>query len=309
MTTAVLSVSRRIDWLYAPVIVGYHVLALLAFVPWFFSWTGVALCVIGIYLFGVLGINLCYHRLLTHRGFECPKWFEHMLVVLAVCCVQDTPARWVAVHRRHHEHSDEAPDPHSPLVVNFLWAHVGWLLVKNDELDRLRIFERYAKDLLRDRFYRKLEWQPFGFIIIMASWVVFFGGGFLAELAMGGTAAEATQFGLSLVLWGGIVRTVIVWHQTWAVNSVTHLWGYRNYETGDDSRNNVFVGIISNGEGWHNNHHADSRSARHGHSSWEVDTTYWIILLLERLGLVRNIVHPRIPTKTGADTPSEVTAA
>ena len=86
--------------------------------------------------------------------------------------------------------------------------------------------------------------------------------------------------------------TVVVWHQTWAVNSVTHIWGYRNYETGEDSRNNVFVGLLSNGEGWHNNHHADSRSARHGHLPWEIDTTYWILLLLQRLGLVYNIRRP-----------------
>src|SRR3954454_10404446 len=97
----------RVSWAYTPVVVGYHLVALLAFMPWFFSWTGVILFILGDYVFGVLGINLCYHRLLTHRGFKTPKWFEYVLATLAICCVQDTPARWVAVHRRHHQHADE----------------------------------------------------------------------------------------------------------------------------------------------------------------------------------------------------------
>ena len=145
--------------------------------PWFFSWTGVALMVAGIYVFGTLGINLCYHRLLTHRGFICPKWLEHTLAVLAVCGFQDTPARWVAVHRRHHEHADEPPDPHSPLV-SFLWAHVGWILVKSDDMDRMQIYARYAKDIVRDPFYRRLDHPAVYLGIILSSWLVFFGAGF-----------------------------------------------------------------------------------------------------------------------------------
>lgn len=122
-------ILRRIDWPTATVILAYHLIALLAFIPWTFSWTGVVVAIIAARLSGLLGINICYHRLLTHRGFKCPKWFEHTLAVIAVCCVQDTPARWVAVHRRHHQHADEQPDPHSPLV-NFLWGHIGWLIIR-----------------------------------------------------------------------------------------------------------------------------------------------------------------------------------
>jgi stearoyl-CoA desaturase (delta-9 desaturase) len=246
---------------------------------------------VGDYLFGVLGINVGYHRLLAHRSFKCPKWVEHTLAILGMCCVQDTPARWVAIHRRHHQHADEQPDPHSPLV-NFLWGHMGWILVENEELNRLGIYERYARDLLRDRFYKRLErglWQLWA---VLLSWFAFFGGGFCAELLLGGTMMEALQFGASVLVWGVFVRTVIVWHQTWSVNSVTHLWGYRNYQTDEGSRNNFFVGIISNGEGWHNNHHADPRSARHGHRSWELDTTYLTIRLLVLLGLASHVVMP-----------------
>ena len=280
-----------IDWLNVGGISFYHLVALLAFLPWFFSWTGVVLMVAGIYVFGTLGINLCYHRLLTHRGFVCPKWLEHSLAVLAVCAFQDTPARWVAVHRRHHEHADDEPDPHTPLV-SFLWAHVGWILVKSKDMERMQIYARYAKDIVRDPFYRKLD-HPGAYLgILLASWAFFFGLGFFGELAFGGTVAEAVQFGYGLLIWGVFVRTVVTWHITWSVNSVTHMWGYKTYETGEESRNNVIIGFLSNGEGWHNNHHADPRSARHGHEWWEFDMTYWSLRGLAALGLAQKIAEP-----------------
>ena len=126
----------------------YHVLALLALVPWFFSWTGVLLAFFGIYVFGVLGINIGYHRLLTHKGFVCPKWLERSFAFLGVCCLQGSPSRWVATHRRHHEYADDEPDPHSP-ILGFLWAHVGWVLVKNETMERDGLYRSYAKDILR----------------------------------------------------------------------------------------------------------------------------------------------------------------
>jgi fatty-acid desaturase len=282
---------RRINWLDAGGLAVIHLVALLAFVPWFFSWTGVAVMLLGLYVFGVLGINLCFHRLLTHRGLVCPKWLEHTLAILGVCCCQDTPARWVATHRRHHEHADQQPDPHSPLV-NFLWGHMGWLVVKNRDLTRLGIAQRYAKDILRDPFYARLEERFRWAWIVLASWLLFFLGGVVAQALAGGSALEAFQFGLSLLIWGVFVRTVVVWHVTWSVNSVTHLWGYRNYETGESSRNNVIIGILASGEGWHNNHHADPRSARHGHTWWEFDTTWLTIRMLAALGLAHKVAEP-----------------
>jgi stearoyl-CoA desaturase (delta-9 desaturase) len=281
----------RIDWQYAIGVVGYHLLALLALVPWFFSWTGVILALLGLYVFGTLGINLCYHRLLTHRGLRCDKWLEYTLAILGVCSFQDTPARWVAVHRRHHQYADEQPDPHSPLV-NFFWGHMGWLLVENKGLRRLGIYDRYAKDILRDRFYAGLERKGRWLKILVLSWVVFFLGGLAAGLLRGDTLSDAAQFGASVLVWGVFVRTVLVWHITWSVNSITHRWGYCNYATDEGSRNNIFVGLISNGEGWHNNHHADPRSAKHGHLWWEFDVTYLTIRLLVLLGLANHLVMP-----------------
>ncbi|MFZ5732805.1 MAG: acyl-CoA desaturase [Pseudomonadota bacterium] len=279
------------DWPNIFLIGGYHIAAVLAFLPIYFTWTGVIVAIVTARLTGLIGINVCYHRLLTHRGFTCPKWLEHAMVVVAICCVQDTPARWVAVHRRHHQHADDQPDPHSPLV-NFFWGHIGWVLFKNPELSRLGIYDRYAKDILRDRFYVKLERNAMQLQIIAVQWAVFFILGFAAGLLVEDTLRGAALFGASIMLWGVAVRTVFVWHQTWAVNSITHLWGYRNYETDEDSRNNLFVGYLAHGEGWHNNHHADPRSARHGHRWWEIDTTWLTIRLLAALGLAHNVVGP-----------------
>jgi fatty-acid desaturase len=154
----------RIVVRYAMTVGLYHLLALLALLPGLFSWMGVGLAILGVYVFGNLGINLYYHRLLAHRGLVVPRWLECILGVIGVCCMQDTPARWVAVHRRHHEHSDQPNDPHSPLV-NFFWAHVGWLLVENDDLSRLGIYERYARDIVRDPFQKWLE-RNHGWIVV-----------------------------------------------------------------------------------------------------------------------------------------------
>jgi fatty-acid desaturase len=289
-----------LDWVNIIGIGFYHLVAALAFFPWFFSWTGVIVALLGTYFFCTVGINVFYHRFLTHKGFTCPKWLEYTMAVLAVCSFQDTPARWVAIHRRHHEHADDEPDPHTP-VRSFLWAHVGWLLVKNPEYARDGVFARYAKDVLRDPLYRKLENGLYYFGIIYVQFVLFFAGGFAASSLAGGTAGEAAQFGLSLLVWGVFVRTVLNLHNTWAVNSVTHMWGYRNYETDEESRNNLIVGYTSMGEGWHNNHHADPRSARHGHRWWELDITYLTIRLLGLVGLADKIIEPNRYLLAGKD--------
>jgi stearoyl-CoA desaturase (delta-9 desaturase) len=284
---------REILWVYLLSVTAIHVLALLAFVPWLFSWFGLALALCGIYVFGTLGINTCYHRLLTHRSFECPLWLEHSLAVIGVCCLQDSPIRWVAIHRAHHQHSDTQPDPHSPLVT-FFWSHCGWLFADNPSLNQLAFYDRYARDLVKDRFYVRIE-RRLGWVWInLAQWGVFYALGMLVGLVASGTLAAGVQMGLSALVWGVFVRTVLVWHITWSVNSLTHMWGYRNYETDENSRNNWFVGFVSNGEGWHNNHHADPSSARHGHKWWEFDVTYITIDILRRVGLAWNVLPPRV---------------
>jgi fatty-acid desaturase len=268
-----------------------HLLAALAFLPWFFSWTALALFAAGIVVFGCVGINLCYHRLLTHRSFSCPLWLERGLAILATCSAQDSPPHWVAVHRQHHQFADEDQDPHSPLK-SFFWAHMGWLLMKTEEMRRHTLIERYAKDIARDPFYAWIERHNNWTKIVLFTWLGFFAVGFAVVSLPGGSLPDAAQFGLSLLIWGGALRTVFVWHTTWSVNSLSHVWGYRNYSTPDDSRNNALVALLAFGEGWHNNHHADCRSARHGHMWWEVDPTWLAIRSLMLLGLAKKVALP-----------------
>ena len=184
------------------------------------------------------------------------------------------------MHRLHHKHSDEQSDPHSPLV-NFLWGHCGWLMIMNRDFLNLNYYQRFTRDILRDPFYMKLERSGVWVWIYSASVLLFYLLGLAIGWLTGGSAMAGVRFGLSLVVWGVFVRTVLMWHLTWSVNSVTHFWGYQTYETGDSSRNNILVGLLANGEGWHNNHHADQRSAAHGHKWWELDITWITIRLLE----------------------------
>lgn len=286
----------RIRWSYATSIAVVHLLALTAFMPWFFTWSGAAVCFLGLYVFGTLGVNLCFHRLLTHRSFKCSKRTEHFLALLGVCCLQEGPARWVSIHRRHHQHSDEQPDPHSPLVT-FLWGHMGWLIVENRDTDTFHLYQRYARDLVRQPFYLNMERSLNWLWVYTAHALLFAVAGFGAGWLLTGTVSGAAQFAASIVVWGVLVRTVLVWHITWSVNSLSHLFGYQSHDTGENSRNNWLVALLSNGEGWHNNHHADQRSAAHGHKWYEIDVTYLTILAMEKLGLASNVMRYDRSTK------------
>ncbi|MBI2823319.1 MAG: fatty acid desaturase [Planctomycetia bacterium] len=288
-------------WAYTLPIVIIHALALLACIPWLFSWTGLAVMLVGVHMFGNLGINLGYHRLLTHRSFQTPKWLEHCFSVVALCCMQDTPARWVATHRLHHSHADGPDDPHSPLD-DFVWGHIGWLFRRSPALHDIALYQTYARDLLADPFYMRLEKRPAlaGFIYL-AHAALFFLVGLVGGRLWWGDWAAGLQFGASLLVWGVIVRTVVVWHITWSVNSVTHMFGYRSYDTPENSRNNWLVAVLSAGEGWHNNHHWDPSSARVQHRWWELDTTFYTIWLLEKVGLAWAVIAPRHSRRTARD--------
>jgi stearoyl-CoA desaturase (delta-9 desaturase) len=284
--------SLRVNRSILASMIGFHLLALLACVPWLFSWSGLAWAVGGLYLFGTLGINIGYHRLLTHRGFACPRWLEHALSVLGACCYQGSPMSWVAIHRMHHQHSDEPGDPHSP-KASFFWSHMGWFLIYDPAIYNYATYDRYARDLFGDRFYKSLERPLVWRKLQLSQWTAFGGAGALIGAVSTWSLWGAFQLGLSWLVWGVLVRTVAVWHITWSVNSVAHVWGYRTFDTHDHSRNNWLVGLISNGEGWHNNHHAEPRCAAHGQRWWELDISYATIRVWELLGLATDVVKPR----------------
>jgi len=286
--------ERSIRWDYMIFFVALHGLALLVLVPYFFSWIGVVAFLGGVIVFGQLAIPIGYHRLLAHKSFRCPKWFERTLVTLAMCTAQETPAQWVAWHRRHHVHSDAPEDPHTPRVT-FMWAHVNWLIHESrSRLQTFSMFEKYARDILSDPYYRWIEKLPspaglFFFTHALLYTAITAG---LATLWLG-WGPEALQVTASVVVWGIVARTVWVWHITWSVNSLSHVFGYQNYSTSDDSRNNWFVSLLTGGEGWHNNHHADPASASVQHRWWEFDPNYYVIRLFGLMGLATDIVLPR----------------
>lgn len=248
--------------------------------PFTFTWSALVVCLI-LYLLTSFGVTMGFHRLLTHRSFQTPKVVEYFLTVLGSLANQGGVLQWVATHRVHHAHSDKPGDPHTPRDGGW-WAHMLWLLRHDPVLDDPAQRRHYVKDLAKDPVHRLL--QRCHVLLPLALAGLLYG---LGEV-WGGV-------GLSWLIWGIFVRTTYTYHATWLVNSATHMWGYRSYETKDDSTNLWWVGLLSFGEGWHNNHHAFPRSARHGLRWWEVDLTYLLIRLLSFVGLAKQV---HLPGKT-----------
>jgi stearoyl-CoA desaturase (delta-9 desaturase) len=263
--------GRRIDWVNVAYFGAIHAVALTA--PWYFSWSGFGVFVFLYWLSASIGIGVAFHRLLTHSSFKVPKALEYVLTVCGTLASQGGAINWVAMHRAHHVFSDRpGRDLHTP-KDGFWWSHFGWILceldMSYDEYNR-----RYAADLLADPVHRFLNrFHIFPNIILG-----------LGLYALGGW---------SWVVWGIFVRLVVVLNITWAVNSATHTWGYRTYSTPEGSTNLWWVGLFAFGEGWHNNHHAFQRSARHGLAWWELDLNWIIISALAAVGIATDI--QRIP--------------
>jgi stearoyl-CoA desaturase (delta-9 desaturase) len=252
--------------------------------------TGTDLAIFAVmYGFTGFGVTVGYHRLLTHRSFDAPSGVRAAFAVLGSMTVQGAPIHWVADHRKHHTFADDDGDPHSPHteggegwrgVLRGWWhAHTGWLF----ERDRPTSARRFAPDLREDPVIR---WVDRRFL-----WWVLLGLAlpFAAGLVLSGWSLAA---GLTALLWGGLVRIFLMHHATWSVNSICHMYGQRPFVTDDESRNNWVVALVSLGEGWHHNHHAFPTSARHGLRPLQVDPSYAIICLLERVGLARNVRRP-----------------
>ncbi|GBF94471.1 hypothetical protein Rsub_07005 [Raphidocelis subcapitata] len=260
---------NKTDVYYAAFMAVLHGLCLLA--PITFSWSNVALFFGTYFITGCLGITLSFHRQLSHKSFQTPKWLEYALAYCGVLAVQGDPIEWVSSHRYHHLHTDTPLDPHSP-YEGFWWSHMGWLLDNQTTLDR--VYDRKnAADLESQPFYTWIR-DTYAWHVVVQ---------FAALYALGGLGA---------VVWGGALRMCWVYHVTWFVNSASHVWGYQDYATGDQSRNNWWVGILAFGEGWHNNHHCFEYSARHGFEWWQVDMTWYVIKALQTVGLATNVKLP-----------------
>jgi fatty-acid desaturase len=267
---------KGVCWSIALWLIAIHVGALAA--PWFFTWEGLILALGLHWLTGGIGVCLGFHRLFTHRSFATYAPIRWVIALIGGLSGEGSVIDWVANHRKHHALSDKEGDPHSPLDGAW-WSHAFWLARTRTLEERDAHWAKWAPDLLKDRSLRFLDatflvWQ-FAFAGLLYGAGYWLGGTFMA---------------CSFLVWGMFVRLTMVLHSTWFVNSASHMWGYKNYDTTDDSRNNWWVALITYGEGWHNNHHAYPRMAQHGHRWWEVDVTYMTILLLKRLGLAWDIV-------------------
>ncbi len=269
----------NINWAAAVWLLAIHIGALAA--PWTFSWSALALVVVLHWLCGGIGICLGYHRMLTHGSFATYPWFRRFIAAIGCLAGEGPPLMWVANHRLHHARSDQEGDPHSPRDGNW-WSHVFWLAFKVGGKNQKEFYRRWAPDLYQDRVLRGLD---YGFIPLNLA--------LSAAITAGGYAIGGWPLAVSWLVWAVAVRMVLVLHSTWFVNSASHIWGYRNYETRDDSRNNWWVALLTYGEGWHNNHHAHPRMAKHGHKWWEIDVTFWTIRALEKLGLAWNVIDYR----------------
>jgi stearoyl-CoA desaturase (delta-9 desaturase) len=239
------------------------------------------------YVLTAVGITVGFHRLLTHRSFQTSKPLEYTFAILGSMAVQGPVIAWVADHRKHHAHTDEEGDPHSPhvspdggvqSVFAGLWhAHTGWLMSSQGRAD----WKKYAPDLYEDRGMRFIN-RRFGSLVYLS----------LALPALAGFLVTGTLVGaLTGLLWGGLVRIFFVHHITWSVNSVCHFLGSRRFDTDDHSTNVAWLAIPSLGESWHHNHHAFPRSAVHGLKRWEPDPSALIISAMEKLGLARNVIR------------------
>lgn len=280
-------------WFLAAIIV-LHLLAALAFLPYTFAWWGIPLVLVGNFIFGSLGINLGYHRMLTHKASCFPRVLERLFVLFGVCSLEGSPLWWVCVHRRHHQHSDEVDDPHSPRD-NFYWGHMEWIYKVDARNRSLAAFERYVPDLLTDPFLRWLHRGNRWVMVYVLHALAIAAAGFGLGFWLMDTTEEAVRLGVQVFLWGVAVRTVYVWHITWLVNSAAHRWGYRSYGTEDRSRNNWMVALLTNGEGWHNNHHATPRACSQGHRWWELDLTFSFVRMLELFGLAWDVMPVKVP--------------
>jgi fatty-acid desaturase len=241
---------------------------------WFTTWKAVAVFVLLHLIFGGVGICIGYHRLLTHRSFKTPRVVEYALALMGALCMQGGPIEWVALHRKHHQHSDSEGDPHSARE-GFWWSHAWWVLWTPSRSTWDSITARYAPDLRRVGFYRLLERTHYLFSLALGLLLFYFGG-------------------WAFVVWGWFIRLVFTYHSTWLVNSASHAFGYRNFKVKDLSTNCWWVALLSNGEGWHNNHHAFPSSARHGLRWWEIDVSYILIRTMKAVGLAWDL---RLPTQ------------
>ncbi|AFY70480.1 Delta-9 acyl-phospholipid desaturase [Thalassoporum mexicanum PCC 7367] len=244
--------------------------------PFLFTWKALGVMIILHWMLGSLGICLGYHRMLSHRSFDVPKWLERVFVTLGAMAIEGGPIFWAGTHRMHHGFTEDTErDPYSA-KRGLWWSHMGWILRAREDHFGLESNRRFTQDLINDPYYLFLD-QNFLLLQIPLAAILFL---------IGQTQGQ----GLEFMFYGVVVRAVFLWHSTWLINSACHKWGYRNFADADDHATNLWwAAILTYGEGWHNNHHMYPKSAKAGLNWWEIDLTWQAIRFLNFLGLAKNI--------------------
>jgi stearoyl-CoA desaturase (Delta-9 desaturase) len=247
---------------------GVHAVALVGVIASGWSWTG-ALLAVALYYARMFFVTAGYHRYFSHRSYKTSRFFQFVLAFGGATCTQKGPLWWSARHRHHHKFSDQPEDVHSPVQDGFWWSHVGWFMGDDYTADDARKVPDLAK-------YPELVWLDRFMLVppVALAVVLFLAGGWHA------------------LLWGYFVSTSILWHGTFTINSLSHVFGSRRFETTDTSRNNALLALITMGEGWHNNHHHYQSSANQGFYWWEVDLSYQLLRTLALFGLVWDLRTP-----------------
>lgn len=269
--------SEKIDWLRATPFIVLNIACLLVF--WVgFSWVALFTALI-LYFVRIFSIGAFYHRYFSHKTYKTNRFWQFIFAVIAGTSIQRGPLWWAAHHRQHHICSDEPADAHSPVQHGFWWSHVGWFLSKkyyHYNPERVKDLARFPELVFLDRYDALVP------ILLFVS--LFAGGALLNYLA-----PELNTSGGQMIVWGFCISTIALFHTTVSINSLSHVIGKRRFTTQDNSRNNLFLALLTWGEGWHNNHHHYPATARQGFMWWEVDITYYLLKLLEKLGIIWDV--------------------
>lgn len=262
------TIDQSTDWFKAIPFLMMHVGSIVGLFIMPITLQGVLLT-IGTYYFLMTGLTISYHRYFSHRTFKTSRAFQFIMALWGTLTVQKGVLWWAGNHRHHHRYSDQPEDVHSPEQRGFFWSHVGWVMVREYE----KTMFQYVRDLEK---FPELRWLNKHYLLPVVAYAAL-------TFLIGG------WFGF---YWGFVLAITVLWHGTFTINSLTHIWGKRRFKTTDTSRNNFLTAMITMGEGWHNNHHYYMNSARQGFYWWQIDMSYYVIKAFEKVGLVWDIKEP-----------------
>jgi stearoyl-CoA desaturase (Delta-9 desaturase) len=285
---AALDPGIQIDWSRILPFLMMHA-ACLAVIWVGFSWAAFSVA-IALYFLRMFAITGFYHRYFSHRSFKTTRAGQFIFGILGASAVQRGPIWWAAHHRHHHVYSDKPEDVHSPIQHGFFWSHMGWILSAQHFVPDFSS----VKDLLKFPELRFLD--RFDVVVPTVLGI----GVFLFGVVLKHVAPGLHTTGWQMLVWGFFVSTVLLYHGTYTINSLSHVFGSRRYKTGDASRNNPWLAIITLGEGWHNNHHHYCSSVRQGFYWWEFDFTYYVLKLMSFLGLIWDLRPVPAAVRDGA---------